>query len=181
MITTILGGHVIYFIPNQISDLNYNQNRNYSQTICNPVDHFVLTCNTQGRWPLGERKFLPAMRVEFMDERGKVTQFEYKVRLLGSAAGMTIKCEDHDEPQIEMWNSDLGVLDFDEEQWLAVPSERDGSFLSPDSVVEKTIDISFSIFKEVSPKNWDMIGQPQTITITFTPGLPASVVQVSTI
>ena len=79
---------------------------------------------------------------------------------------------------------DHGFLHFFDDQWQASPTTTDGSFLSPDEVMDKDVQITFRIFLMRIHKNaeyWDdEIGTGRSIVLHYCPGDPVNIVQVRT-
>lgn len=79
---------------------------------------------------------------------------------------------------------DHGFLHFFDDQWQARPTTTDGSFLSPDEVMDRDVQITFKIFLKRVHKNteyWDdEIGTGRSIVLHYCPGDPVNIVQVRT-
>ena len=82
-----------------------------------------------------------------------------------------------------MGEGNKGQLKFNQGEWQAVPISTDGSFISPDKVDNKEVEITFRVFKKRVVKGvdtWDVeIGTGVPITITYCPGRPTKIVQVT--
>ena len=81
-----------------------------------------------------------------------------------------------------MLPNDYGLLHFFDDQWQARPTTTDGSFLSPDEVMDRDVQITFKIFLKRVHKNteyWDdEIGTGRSIVLHYCPGDPVNIVQV---
>ena len=81
-----------------------------------------------------------------------------------------------------MNQEDEGCLHFFDDQWQASPSTTDGSFLSPDEVMDRDVQITFKIFLKRTHKDkvfWDdEIGTGRSIVLHYCPGDPVNIVQV---
>lgn len=82
----------------------------------------------------------------------------------------------------QMISEDNGFLHFFDDQWNASPTTTDGSFLSPDEVMDKDVTITFKIFLKRVHKGktfWDEeIGTGRSIVLHYCPGDPVNIVQV---
>lgn len=86
----------------------------------------------------------------------------------------------HTALHLQMNAEDEGVLHFFDDQWQACPSSTDGSFLSPDEIVDKQVVVTFQIFAQGPvAKVYDReIGTGKSITMHYCPGRPYSILQV---
>ena len=82
----------------------------------------------------------------------------------------------------QMSAEDEGQLHFYDDQWQAAPIATDGSFLSPDEVTDKEVEITFRVFLKRTVRGvdtWDLeIGTGKSISIRYCPGRPTNIVQV---
>jgi hypothetical protein len=83
---------------------------------------------------------------------------------------------------LQMNAEDEGVLHFFDDQWQASPSTTDGSFLSPDDIVDKQVVVTFKIYTKRMHRGeavYDKeIGTGKSITMHYCPGRPYSILQV---